>query len=247
MEYRTDAIFKKPSIFREGIREYSESSSTPVSRELSLIAEETARLAPEWADISTSSVQATFLQMLISSAGMRKVLEVGTFTGHGTVGMAAALPEDGEIATIDSYVTDARAQAIASAAFGRSSNAYKIEPIIDYVLSALQKIDGEFDRIFLDADKPNYIKYFEIILKRELLKPRGLMVVDKTLWGGEVLNPRNLPPAEEAATGEEWVERRFASWAHDVVKFNKYIAAGPRVRVVQLTVADGMTIVQLAQ
>lgn len=247
MEYRSDAVFKKPSIFRSGIQEYAESSSSSVSDELARIEEETVRLAPEWADISTSPVQASFLQMLISVAGMRRVLEVGTFTGHGTVAMAAALPDGGEVVTIDSYVTDPRARAIATAAFGRSPNARKIRPVIDDALSGLQNVEGEFDMIFLDADKPNYIEYFETILKRDLLRPRGLLVVDNTLWGGEVLSPRSLPPAHEAVTGEEWVERMFANWAHDVVKFNKYIVTDPRVRTVQLTVADGMTLIQHAR
>ncbi|MGK5639503.1 class I SAM-dependent methyltransferase [Streptomyces sp. URMC 126] len=246
MEHRSDAVFAKPSIFRDGIREYAERSSSPVSAELAEIAEETARATPEWADISTTAVQATFLQMLISTAGMRRVLEVGTFTGHGTVAMAAALPDDGEILTIDSYVADKRTQDVASKAFERSSHGHKIKPVLDDALSALQEVEGDFDLIFLDADKPNYISYFETILARRLLRPRGLLVIDNTLWGGEVLNPRDLPPAEEASTGQEWVERMFANWAHDVVKFNRHIAADPRVRTAVLTVQDGMTLVQLA-
>ncbi|MER5357246.1 class I SAM-dependent methyltransferase [Streptomyces sp. NPDC002785] len=246
MEYRSDAVFEKPSIFRAGVREYAESSSSPVSSALVEIAQETARFAPEWADISSAPVQATFLQMLISTGDMRRLLEVGTFTGHGTVAMASALPDDGEIVTIDSYVTDKRAHDVATRAFARSPHGHKVKPVMDDALSGLQNVDGDFDLIFLDADKPNYIKYFETILARDLLRPRGLLVVDNTMWGGEVVNPRSLPPAEEARTGEEWMERMFANWAHDVVKFNKHIADDPRVRTALLTVHDGMTLVQLA-
>ncbi|MET9290605.1 class I SAM-dependent methyltransferase [Streptomyces sp. NPDC003077] len=246
MEHRTDAVFKKPSIFREGMREYAESCSSPVSAELREIEEETTRLAPEWADISTSPVQATFLQTLIRTAGMNRVLEVGTFTGHGTIAMASALPDDGEIVTIDNYVADKRTQEIADRAFARSPHQHKITTVLDDALSALQSVEGDFDLIFMDADKPNYIKYFESILARDLLRPRGLLVVDNTMWGGEVLHLRDLPPAEEAKTGEEWVERMFANWAHDVVKFNRHIAEDPRVRTALLTVHDGMTLVQLA-
>jgi caffeoyl-CoA O-methyltransferase len=246
MEHRSDAVFKKPSIFREGIREYAERSSSPVSAELLDIAEETARSTPEWADISTAHVQTTFLQMLITTGGMSRVLEVGTFTGHGAVAMAEALPDDGEVVTIDSYVADKRAQDVATRAFERSPHGHKIKPVLDDALPVLQSVDGDFDLIFLDADKPNYITYFETILARDLLRPRGLLVVDNTMWGGEVLNPRTLPPAEEALTGEEWVERMFANWAHDVVKFNKHVVEDPRVRAALLTVHDGMTLLQLA-
>ncbi|MFE0171106.1 O-methyltransferase [Streptomyces sp. NPDC059002] len=246
MEYRSDATFEKPSIFREGVRDYAERSSTPVSAELVDIAEKTTKSAPEWADISTAPVQVTFLQMLISTGRMNRVLEVGTFTGHGTVAMAAALPDDGEILTVDSYVTDPRAQEVATQSFALSAHGHKIKPVLDDALSGLRNVEGDFDLIFLDADKPNYITYFETILARNLLRPRGLLVVDNTMWGGEVLNPRTLPPAEEATTGEEWMERMFANWAHDVVKFNKHIAEDPRVRAALLTVHDGMTLVQLA-
>ncbi|MEU3186554.1 class I SAM-dependent methyltransferase [Streptomyces sp. NPDC006923] len=246
MEHRSDAVFKKPSIFREGIREYAERSSTPVSAELRHIAEETARSTPEWADISTAHVQTSFLQMLITTGGMSRVLEVGTFTGHGAVAMAAALPEDGEVVTIDNYVADKRAQDVATRAFERSPHGHKIKPVLDEAHSVLQHVDGDFDLIFLDADKPNYITYFETILARGLLRPRGLLVVDNTMWGGEVINPRSLPPADETCTGEEWVERLFANWAHDVVKFNKHVVEDTRVRAALLTVHDGMTLVQLA-
>lgn len=246
MEYRTDALFKKPSIFLDGVREYAESSSSQVSAELAENAEETARIAPEWADAATSCVQVTFLQMLISSAGMSRVLEVGTFSGHGAIGMAAALPEDGEVITIDNYVLDGRAQEVAARIFANSTHGHKVKPVINDALSGLMNVEGDFDLIFLDADKPNYIKYFEIILERKLLRPRGLLIADNTMWGGEVLNPRALPPAEEAATGDEWMERMFASWGHELVKFNKYVAEDPRVRTALLTVHDGMTLIQLA-
>ncbi|MFC7817459.1 MULTISPECIES: O-methyltransferase [unclassified Streptomyces] len=246
MEHRSDAVFRKPSIFREGIREYAERSSSPLSAELADIAAETARAVPEWADISTAPTQVAFLQMLLTTGRMERVLEVGTFTGHGTVAMAAALPDDGEIITIDNYVADKRAQDVANQAFARSPHQHKIKTVLEEALPALQNVTGDFDLIFLDADKPNYITYFETILARGLLRPRGLLVVDNTMWGGEVLELRELPPLEEATSGEEWVDRMFASWAHDVVRFNKHIVQDPRVRTALLTVHDGMTVVQLA-
>lgn len=246
MEYRTDALFNKPSIFLDGVREYAESSSSPVSAELEENAKETARITPEWADAASSCVQVTFLQMLISSAGMSRVLEVGTFTGHGAIGMATALPKDGEVITIDNYALDGRAQEVAERIFANSTHGHKIKPVLNDALSGLMNVEGDFDLIFLDADKPNYVKYFETILERNLLRPHGLLVVDNTMWGGEVLNPRALPPIEDADTGEQWMERMFASWGHELVKFNRYVAEDPRVRTVLLTVHDGMTLIQLA-
>jgi len=244
VEYRSDAVFKKPSIFRDGIDAYARSVSTAVDGNLADLARQTADEVPEWADISTSAVQVAFLQILISTARMRRVLEVGTFTGHGTVAMAAALPADGEIVTVDSYVTDGRARAVAEKAFQSSPDRDKIKPVVEDALVGLRSVTGPFDLIFLDADKPNYIKYYETILERELLTPNGLIVVDNTLWGGEVLAPREVPPSTEAVSGEEWVERMFAEWAASVVAFNQHVAQDPRVRNVLLTVQDGMTLIQ---
>jgi len=244
VEYRSDAVFKKPSIFRDGIDSYARSVSSAVDEELAELAQQTAAEVPEWADIATSAVQVTFLQVLISAARMRRVLEVGTFTGHGTVAMAAALPAGGEIVTVDSYVTDGRARSVADKAFQSSPDREKITQVIEDALIGLQRLDGPFDMIFLDADKPNYIKYYETILERQLLSPNGLIVVDNTLWGGEVLAPRTVPPSTEAATGEEWVERMFAEWASSVVAFNQHVAEDARVRNVLLTVQDGMTLIQ---
>jgi len=244
VEYRSDAVFKKPSIFRDGIDAYVRSVSTAVDGRLADLARQTADEVPEWADISTSAVQVAFLQILISTARMRRVLEVGTF---GTVAMAAALPADGEIVTVDSYVTDGRARVVAEKAFQSSPDRDKIKPVVEDALVGLRSVTGPFDLIFLDADKPNYITYYETILSRELLTPNGLIVVDNTLWGGEVLAPREVPPSTEAVSGQEWVERMFAEWAASVVAFNQHVAQDPRVRNVLLTVQDGMTLIQRAR
>ncbi|ANW21665.1 O-methyltransferase [Streptomyces clavuligerus] len=246
MEYRSDAVFQKPTIFRQGIAAYAEEQSTAPAPELLRIAADTARAVPEWADISSGRLQVAFLQMLIASGRMRRVLEIGTFTGHGTVGMAAALPDDAEIVTVDSYVTEPRARGVAERAFAASAHQHKIKPVFADGLDGLRTAEGDFDLIFLDADKPRYITYFETILERGLLRPHGLLVVDNTLWGGEVLALRDLPPADEAVDGKEWVERMFSRWAHDVVAFNAHVAADPRVRTVLLTVHDGMTLIRRA-
>lgn len=247
MEYRQDATFKKPSIFRSGVPEYVERLSSGRSEELNLLAEETRRLVPEWADIATSPVQTAFLQMLISACGVRRILEIGTFTGLGTLGMAAALPAGGEIVTVDNYATDPRARPVAERAFRRSPYRDRITQIFEDGATGLKTVDGTFGLIFLDADKPSYIDYYETILDRGLLGDDGMIVVDNTLWGGEVLNPRTVPPMEEAADGEEWVERMFAQWAHHVVAFNQHVADDPRTRNVLLTVQDGMTLIRPAR
>jgi len=247
MEYRQDGTFRKPSVFNPGIAEYAERMSTACAPELRDLSLATKQLVPEWADILTSAVQVNFLQFLIKSCGVRRVLEIGTFTGHGTLAMAAALPADGEVVTVDNYATDPRARPIAEQAFKDSDLADRITQVFEDGDTGIETATGRFDLIFLDADKPSYIRYYENILRRNLLSQNGMLVIDNTLWGGDVLTPRVLPPASEADNGDEWVERMFAEWTHSVIAFNEHVAADPRVQAVLLTVQDGMTLIRRAR
>lgn len=248
MHHRKDVIFTKPSIYQPGIEEYAEHHTTAPPSEVTAIAKRTATDCPEWADIASSSLQASFLTMLVELVGARRALEVGTFTGHATLAIAAALPPDGRIVTVDNFVADAKARDIALSAFADSPHGHKVELIEADAAAALNELDGPFDLIFVDADKPNYMTYYERILGGGLLAPHGLLVIDNTLWGGEVVHPSDPDgPLEEAANGHEWVERLRHDWGRHVVAFNDRVAADPRTETVLLPVHDGTTLVRLAR
>ncbi|MEU6602760.1 O-methyltransferase [Streptomyces flaveolus] len=258
MFHRKDVVFKKPSIFRSGIEEYAEAHSTPPSEELKELHADTERLCPEWADIATSSAQVAFLSMLVDMVGAKRILEIGTFTGHATVGLAAALPDDGELVTVDSYVADERARDLALKAFARSAHGHKIKLVEANALETLRTLEGSFDFIFVDADKPNYAHYFDTILERGLLAENGLLAIDNTLWGGIVVDSltqkseeadRILAAGDEeqAVSGDEWLSTMLTEWGAYVVAFNDKVAKDPRVRAVMLTVKDGITLVRHAR
>ena len=162
------------------------------------------------------------LQTLIFASGAKRVLEIGMFTGFSAQMMAAALPDDGRVTTCD---VDPKAIATAKEFFARSPVGHKIEVREGPALETMKSLEPGFGLIFIDADKGNYINYYEAALP--LLAPRGLIVVDNVLWSGRVLKPER--PDD-----------------HAIVAFNEHVRNDARVVQVMLTVRDGMTLIRRA-
>jgi predicted O-methyltransferase YrrM len=138
------------------------------------------------------------LQLLIRLIGARRVIEVGTFTGSGSLAMALALPEDGRIVACD---VNEDWTAIGRKYWKQAGMAHKIDlrlaPAADTIAGLLKDgLAGEFDMAFIDADKTGYDAYYEGCLK--LLRPGGLMVLDNMLWSGNVANPDKHDPDTDA-------------------------------------------------
>ena len=155
---------------------------------------------------------------------MRRALEVGVFTGYSGLCVAQALPEDGVLVACD---VSADWTAVACRSWAEAGVAGKIDlrlaPALETLDALLAAGQAEtFGFAFIDADKPNYDGYYERVLR--LLCPRGVMVVDNVLWGGQV-----------AETGGDADTRALRA-------LNEKIAADPRVRATTLTVADGLTL-----
>ena len=136
--------------------------------------------------LQISILQANFLQFLIKSRNINNCLEVGTFTGYSTLSMALSLNKNGKILTIDK---DTEKNIIAKSFFKKAKVSYKINTEVSNGNDALIKLiknKKKYDLILIDADKENYISYFDKSLK--LLNKNGLLVVDNILWKGEVIN-----------------------------------------------------------
>ena len=136
--------------------------------------------------LQISILQANFLQFLIKSRKINNCLEVGTFTGYSTLSMALSLNKNGKIHTIDK---DKEKNIIAKRFFKKAKVSKKIRTEISNGNDALTKLiknQKKYDLILIDADKENYINYFNKSLK--LLKKNGLLIVDNILWKGEVTN-----------------------------------------------------------
>ena len=203
----------------EKIEEYAERHTTAPEPLLAALADETKATmsAPQ---MLTGPVEGRFLELLVFGTGAKRVLEIGTFTGYASLSMAAALPEGGHIDTLD---IEPRHAEVAQRYIDESPHADRITIHLGPALESIAKLDGEFDLVFIDADKPNYDAYFEAVLPR--LSERGLIAIDNTLWSGRVLDP----PDETTKL---------------IAALNDKLASDDRVVAVQLTVRDGVTLVR---
>ena len=166
-------------------------------------------------------LEGALLKMLVHLTGARRVLEIGLFTGYSALTLAEALPPGGSILSCEINPDTAT---IAQTFFDRSPHGCKISvrlgPALE-TLAALPK-DPAFDMVFVDADKENYVNYYEAVLP--LLRPGGLLIADNVLWSGAVLNPKR--DSDRA-----------------LVAFNHKVHNDPRVAHVLLTVRDGVMLV----
>jgi caffeoyl-CoA O-methyltransferase len=166
--------------------------------------------------------EGTLLAMLVRLSGARRILEIGTFTGYSALCMAEALPKNGRLITCEIKPEHAE---IARSFFKRSRHGRKIRLRLGAALEALADLPASatFDFVFLDADKENYVNYYEAVLPH--LRSGGLIVADNVLWSGRVLMPKKKTDRA-------------------VVKFNKHVCRDPRVECVMLPVRDGVSLVR---
>ncbi|XP_023342535.1 probable caffeoyl-CoA O-methyltransferase 1 isoform X2 [Eurytemora carolleeae] len=164
--------------------------------------------------------------IFIRSMRAKKVLDIGVFTGASSLAAALALPEDGKVLACDINDTWTK---MAQEYWVEAGVQHKIELVLAPATETLEKTldngeKGSFDFAFIDADKPNYEKYFELCL--ELLRTGGMMAFDNTLWSGDVL--------DESKTDLNTSALR---------ELNKKLSSDPRVTAVLLNVGDGLTLV----
>ena len=177
--------------------------------------------------LQISETQSLFLQLIIKINKVRKCLEIGTFTGFSTLSMALALPENGKITTLDN---DKKIVAIASDFFKKADLSSKIETIVGSALDTLKNLLNEkkkFDLIFIDADKGNYKKYYDLSLN--LISESGLIIIDNVLWKGEVIKNKYV---SETPSKQLW----------SIIDFNKYVRDDNKVEKFILPIGDGLTI-----
>src|SRR5574340_1269655 len=200
------------------IEAYAEQVTSPHEALLAELSAETIRDNVGPASMLTGPVAGRFLELLVWGMQPRRVLEIGTLSGHSALAMAAALPEGGQL---DACELDPSRAAVAQRNFDRSPYAAKITLHVGAALDTIARLEGMFDLVFIDADKDGYVDYYEAVLPR--LAERGLIVADNTLLSGSVLD------------GEG-----------PIVRFNEHVASAPRSVQVLLTVRDGITLIRRA-
>ena len=169
--------------------------------------------------MQVGQVEGALLRIIVALVRPRTILELGTFSGYSALAMAGALPPGGELITCD---VDPVATAVARRYFAESGLADRITLRMGPGLETIASLAAEgrrLDLVFIDADKPNYVHYWDAVLP--LLPVGGLVIADNTLWSGKVLDPRD--PSD-----------------HAIVRFNARVAADPRVEHVLLSVRDGI-------
>ena len=165
--------------------------------------------------------QSQFLHLIIKISNIKKVLEIGTFTGLSTLSMALALSDDGEIIALDK---NNETNKVATDFFKKANQDHKIKTLIKPALESLDEIKNEnFDLVFIDADKTNYIEYYERSLK--LLNKNGLIIIDNVLWYGEVINQNSND-----------------KFTNNIKEFNNHISKDVRIEKLIVPLGDGMTI-----
>ena len=191
---------------------------------LTSLREETGQM--EWAIMQIAPDQGQFMQMLVKLIGAKKIIEVGTFTGYSALAMALALPEDGKLVCCDisREWTDVGEKYWKQAGVNHKID-LRIAPAIETLTNMLESQAGTFDMMFVDADKSNYLHYFELGL--QLLRSGGLMILDNVLWEGEVINP--LTTDADAIA---------------IKKLNKNVYADERVDLSMLAMADGLSLIR---
>ncbi len=172
--------------------------------------------------LQISVSQAQFLQTLIKISNIKKILEIGSFTGFSALSMALALPSDGFLISLDkSSEFSMKAQS-----FYKKANEKKIKQIIKPAIDSLKELNvsnQKFDLIFIDADKENYLNYYETCL--ELINKNGLIVIDNVLWHGEVAdNTKN------------------DKFTNIIREFNTHIKKDRRIVKNIIPIGDGLTI-----
>jgi len=161
------------------IESYAIKMSTPPGPECAALEQHT-RAQEQMSEMLIGKLEASFLGMLIRILRAERILELGTFTGYSSLAMAEHLPENGEIHTIDINKKD-----YTESYWLKSGYSKKIHFHQGPALEMIPKLPGLFDLVFIDADKENYINYFNMAESK--LNQHGLIVVDNVLWSGRVL------------------------------------------------------------
>ena len=208
-------------LINEKAQHYAEQFTSVHEALLSQILEETNAMHPQ-AHMLSGHVQGKFLQMISYMINPLSVLEIGTFTGFSAICLAAGLKKSGILHTIEIREEDA---VVAKQNFDKSLFREKIILHCGNALKIIPALPHEWDLVFIDADKRNYIEYYELTLPK--IKQGGFILADNVLFHGRVL--------DKIITGKN---------AKAIHAFNEHAAADSRTEQVMLSVRDGISLIR---
>lgn len=206
------------------IEDYIEAHISPEPPLLSEVVRDTY-LYHLYPRMCSGHLQGRLLKMLVQMIEPRRILELGTFTGYSALCMAEGMPRDAVLHTVE---IDPEAEDSLRATFARSDRAADIVLHIGDALMVVPEIDEVWDLAFIDANKRNYIDYYDML--RPLVRPGGYILADNTLWGGKLLS-----------------EGAHDAQSRGIDEFNRRVAADPTVEKVMVPLRDGLTIIRIKE
>jgi caffeoyl-CoA O-methyltransferase len=206
----------------DAIFEYARQHSSPEDKVLAELNRET-HLRTVYPNMLSGHLQGRFLEMISRLLAPQRILEIGTFTGYSAICMARGLGEGGLLHTID--IND-ETMVIARKYVHLASLDGKIILHTGNALDIISNLTETFDLVFIDADKPQYISYYNAAFEK--LRVGGIILADNVLWGGKVLNENKFPDRETKG----------------ILDFNTFVSEDSRVEKVMIPLRDGLLMIR---
>jgi len=204
------------------IEKYIEDHTTPESELLKELNRQT-HLRTFYPRMLSGNVQGKFLEMICRMLQPKGVLEIGTFTGYSAIAVAQGLPKEGFIYTIE---VNEEMESFIHEYISKSGLEKKIKLLMGDALEIIPSIEEEFDLVFIDADKEQYVDYYK--LAKTKLKKGGFIIADNVLWSGKVTE--NSSKTDKETRG--------------IVEFNEFVKNDIEVEQVMLSIRDGLMLIR---
>ena len=209
----------------EKIYSYIEQHATRQSEALDWLVKQT-HTRTNHARMLSGSIQGQLMKMLVQMTGAKRILELGTFTGYSAICMAAALPEDGHLDTLE---LNDELEDLIMEGFERAGVDGRISLLIGdckETLKTLRTGMNMYDIVYIDANKREYCEYYDLVF--DMVRPGGLILADNVLWDGKVC--QDPLPQDKQTLG--------------IARFNDMVSADPRVESVILPLRDGLNVIR---
>lgn len=171
----------------------------------------------------SGAVQGRFLKILVEISNAENILEIGTFTGYSAACLALGLGENGHVDTLE--IND-ELEDLAREGWERAGVSGKINLFIGDAIQTLEKLEGPYDLVFIDANKREYTQYYDLVIEK--VRAGGLIVADDVLWDGKVY--QDPMPTDKQTKG--------------IAAFNDKVASDPRVESALLPIRHGLNVIR---
>lgn len=209
--------------------EYIERNSTRQTEALDWVERQT-HLRSIYSHMLCGPVEGRLLNLLTSMIRPERALELGVFTGYSSICIASALPAG---AHLDALEINDELEDVIRGGYARAGVEDRINLILGNANESLSQLSGPYDLVFIDANKREYVKYYNAVIDK--VRPGGFILADNVLWSGKVLE----------------MEHVSGSWAHHtdaqtkgIMEFNELVANDPRVDNVIIPLRDGLNIIR---